>query len=87
MIQLVINSEEHQILQRILLQEEQRKKEVYLQDQNGDYKLIATNWEVLSSVFDRLTELLQKEGFDIDYNPTYLGRTLEGLIDKISEMD
>lgn len=41
MIELRVNSEEHHVLQRILLQEEYGKKEIFLQDRNGDYKLIA----------------------------------------------
>lgn len=87
MIEIIVNNDEYQILQNLLLNEEQEKKEVYLQDNDGVYNLLIRDRKRLDSIFERITELLQKEGFDINYNPTYAGRILEGLIDKINMID
>ena len=87
MIEVIIDNEEHQVLQTILLKEEQAKKEAYLQRKNKVYKSMVLNKGKLDSIFERATELLQKEGFDINYNPTYVGRILERLIDKFTAID
>lgn len=87
MIELTINTEEYQILRNLLLKDEQETKEVYLQEKDGVYKLMVQDKKKLDSIFERITELLQKEGFDINYNPTYVGRIIEGFIDKINVVD
>lgn len=87
MIEVIVNTEEYQILRNLLFKEEQAKKQAYIQDTEGVYKLIVQDREKLNSIFERITELLQKEGFDRNYSPTYTGRILEGLIDKINVID
>jgi hypothetical protein len=87
MIEVRINYEEYQILSNLLLEGEQESKEAYLQDEDGIYKLIVLDGEKLDAIFERITELLQKSGFDVNYNPTYVGIILEGLIDKINRID
>jgi len=85
-IEILLNKEEYNFLGAIL-QKETQITDVYLQKYNDEYKLITSNDDKLYELFNKVVEILQFEGFDEEYYPTSYGRILEGLIDKINDVE
>jgi len=80
-----INVEEKRVLELRILDSDEHEYKFSL---NTDgYFIFSFNEKSGLDIFERITDLLQTEGFNLDYSPNNLGKTLEKLIDKFQALD
>lgn len=84
MVKISITSEERGIVNELLAQSSIDTNAISIQESEGDVYLLISNSSARLELFDCVTDQLQFEGFDLNYELTYKGKLLESLVDKLN---